>query len=212
MCVSDDTSGAIWCNQPDSSTKTATVVVTQHGDFGNTNFTGKVDITSSNGTHVSASTPVVLEIQPEWCNFNYKTSIDFWKDRLDWVWINQTAVGSANNVCGEPQLVFKYNNDETETEWLDTLTYAWKLPSVTGTYSFTTFFKFGNFPTHIFSDNGLMGTWRQGCHVAVDTIEIVEFVAADNSTDTPASATLFANGTNMGDCGNNVMIYAYLIN
>lgn len=52
ICVKDETSGAMWCNQPDESTNDATVVVTQHGDFGQTNFMGIVDITSSNGTHV----------------------------------------------------------------------------------------------------------------------------------------------------------------
>lgn len=83
---------------------------------------------------------------------------------------------------------------------------------MTGTYSFTTFFQFGNFPSYIFSDNGLIGTWRQACRVSVDTVEIVEFIAADNATDTEASAKLFANGTALGDCGTDIALYGYLIN
>jgi hypothetical protein len=59
----------MWCNQPDTSTNDATVVVTQHGDFGQTHFTGIVDITSSNGTHVQATTPLVFIFSQEYCNF-----------------------------------------------------------------------------------------------------------------------------------------------
>lgn len=168
ICVKDETSGAMWCNQPDTSTNAATIVVTQHGDFGQTHFTGIVDITSSNGTHVQATTPLELNIQPSWCNFAYETGLTFWTDTLTKVGINHTAVGTANKVCGTPMIAFKYNNDDYETEYGEVSSHYWSLPSRTGSYSFTTFFRFSNFMDHIFTDNGISGTWTQGCAVQID--------------------------------------------
>ena len=111
VCVKDEQSGAMWCNQPDTSENDATVVVTQHGDFSQTNFTGLVDITSSNGTHVDAETPVVLVMQPEWCYFDFDTSLTFWTDSLTRVGINHTAVGTSSKVCGTPYVMYQFNND-----------------------------------------------------------------------------------------------------
>lgn len=202
VCIKDESSGAMWCNQPDVSENDATVVVTQHGDFSQTNFLGIVDITSSNGTHVEATTPVVLVMQPEWCNFDYDTSITFWTDSLTKVGINHTAVGTSSKVCGTPYIMFQYNNDQTQTAYGEVMTHYWSLPSATGTYSFTTYFKFGNFMDHIFSDNGISGSWTQGCAVQIDQADFASFVRANNETDVTASANVFVNGTKVGDCGN----------
>lgn len=118
-------SGAEWCNQPGTSTNSATVVVTQHGDFSQTHFTGIVDITSSNGTHVSATTPLELHIQPEWCNFKYDTQMQFWTDTLQTVGINHTATGSANKVCGTPYVAFQYNNGNEITDFGEVTHHYW---------------------------------------------------------------------------------------
>jgi len=201
VCVKDATSGAMWCNQPDGSADAATVVVTQHGDFQQTNFIGIVDITSSNGTHVQATTPLELHIQPSWCNFNFETGLTFWTDTLTKVGINHTATGSANKVCGTPYIAFKYNNEDEITEYGEVNTHYWTLPSRTGSYSFTTYFKFSNFMDYTFSDNGISGTWTQGCSIQIDQAQFQEFTCANNETDTSAQAHIFINGTKIGDCG-----------
>jgi len=200
----------MWCNQPDSSSNAATVVVTQHGDFGQTHFTGIVDITSSNGTHVQAETPLELYIQPSWCNFNYETGLTFWTDSLTKVGINHTASGTANKVCGTPYIAFKYNNEDYETDFGEVASHYWSLPSRTGSYSFTTYFKFSNFMDYTFSDNGISGTWTQGCGVQIDQAQFTQFICADNVTNTDASAHIFVNGTKIGDCGNDFTITATL--
>lgn len=118
----------MWCNQPDTSENAVTIDVTQHGDFSQKNFVGIVDITSSNGTHVQATTPLELNIQPSWCNFDFETGLTFWTDTLSKVGINHTATGTANKVCGTPLIAFKNNNDDVMTDYGEVSTHYWSLP------------------------------------------------------------------------------------
>lgn len=63
---------------------------------------------------------------------------------------------------------------------------------------------------YTFSDNGVRGTWIQGCGIQIDQAQFHPFDCANNETGTEAAANLFVNGTKVGDCGNDFTITATL--
>lgn len=218
VCLEEPTSGAKYCSEVADQAEivlqfTDTVKVVQKGSFNADEMKAIVTYSGSNDTTLSAEVYPLDNKPPgpEWCNFAYSTDLTFWKDTLNKVWINQTASGSANSVCGAPYVRFKNNANGDETDWIENvLKHDWTLASETGTYSFTTYFEFANFMGYVFSDGGVSGRWIQGCEVLLDQVEFDAFTIANNETNTDAAANLFANGSMIGDCGNDFTVTGLL--
>jgi len=82
-----------------------------------------------------------------------------------------------------------------------TTQHNWKIPSTSGTYDFSGYASFSNFPNDTYPYDTASVNWIAGCQIQVSAVNIDGWVAADNNTDTSASAKLSASGTKIGDCG-----------
>jgi len=192
--------------------------VTQIGSFNASNYTYDVTFASSNGTHEEAegsySLATVNTASPGTanspCKYSFESDLVLISDTLNTVTIEQNTVINGSDACGSAKQMFMSQNDGSNSSWVALEYHEWTLASEKKSYCFSTSFVFENYPSYTLTTDTICTDWIPACKVQITDAEIVSFVAADNATNTDASANILLSGNSQGYCGSNIQVEATL--
>lgn len=187
------------------------VTVTQDSAFACKKFNVEVQyVNSETGTkHGSDSTEFEFNLweETDFCKYDFETQFTFVSDTIKEVEIKQTHELTKSALCGEPSITYVDEAGESATPAAGE--HTWTAASETGVYNYYAKSTFGL--VNAVADSSANNSWKQACKVQIDTAEIQEFAAASYTNEEEASATILAQLSTFGDCGETFEVVATLI-